>query len=65
MLVVAWLMLMFGVAPPVELIGVVAVTDVTVPVVGVVHVGAPAPLDVNTCPDVPIGVTAKADVDEP
>ena len=47
-----------GVAPPEEEIGKVPVTEVRVPVVGVVHVGAPAPAEVSTCPAVPIAVEA-------
>ena len=38
----------------------VPLTLVTVPVVGVVHVGTPAPADVRTCPDVPAAVNAYA-----
>jgi hypothetical protein len=41
-----------GVAPPDDASGDVAATEVTVPVVGVVHVND-VPLDVNTCPLVP------------
>ena len=33
-----------------------AATEVTVPVVGVVHVGIPAAAEVNTCPEVPAAV---------
>jgi hypothetical protein len=36
----------------------VPLTDVTVPVVGVLHVGALAPLEVKTCPEVPAEVKA-------
>lgn len=35
-------------------------TEVTVPVVGVVHVGVPAPALVNTWPAVPAAVNAYA-----
>lgn len=42
-----------GVLPPLEIIGDVPVTEVTVPVVGVVQILAPPPAEVNTCPDVP------------
>ena len=42
-----------GVAPPLDAMGLDAVTDVTVPVVGVVQVGVPAPADVRTWPVVP------------
>ena len=31
-------------------------TEVTVPTVGVTHVGAALPAEVNTCPDVPYAV---------
>lgn len=34
----------------------VPLTDVTVPTVGVVHVGVPVPADVSTCPEVPAPV---------
>jgi hypothetical protein len=51
---------MAGVAPPEETTGEVPVTLVTVPVVGVVHVGVPAPALVNTCPFVPAAVYAIA-----
>ena len=49
-----------GVAPP-ELVPArplaeITETAVTVPVVGVAHIGAPAPALVNTCPDVPATV---------
>jgi hypothetical protein len=37
-----------GVLPPLETTGLVPVTLVTVPVVGVVQVGVPAPAEVNT-----------------
>ena len=45
--------LRLGVAPPLDEMGLDAVTDVTVPVVGVVQVGVPAPADVRTWPVVP------------
>lgn len=51
---------MAGVVPPLETTGAVPVTLVTVPVVGVVHVGTPAPADVSTCPDAPAAVNAYA-----
>ena len=47
-----------GVAPPLDANGLEAVTDVTVPVVGVVHVGAPAPAEVSTWPVVPAALKA-------
>jgi hypothetical protein len=48
-LVVAWLIEIAGVVVPVAtLIGAVPVTDVTVPVVGVVQIGAELPCEVNT-----------------
>ena len=50
----AWLIDIAGVAPPDDAIGDVPDTLVTVPVVGVVHVGVAAdPAEVNTCPLVP------------
>ena len=47
-----------GVAPPLDERGLEAVTDVTVPVVGVVQIGVPDPAEVSTCPVVPALVKA-------
>lgn len=41
-------------------VGTVAATLVTVPVVGVAHVGPLAPAEVNTCPEVPAAVNPYA-----
>jgi hypothetical protein len=41
-------------------VGTVAATLVTVPVVGVVHVGAVAPAEVNTCPADPAALNPYA-----
>lgn len=44
---------MTGVVPPVDATGLVAVTDVTVPLDGVTQVGALVALLCRTCPNVP------------
>ena len=52
-LVVAALIELVGALPPEETIGAVTPTLVTVPVVGVVQVGVPAPPEANNCPEEP------------
>ena len=59
-LVVAAAIEIAGVVPPDDTTGAEPVTEVTVPEVGVVHVGVAAPALVSTWPEDPAALTASA-----